>query len=959
MGTLKRERLIFCAALLTAALAALAAGLTAHEMGIQTRGYEDATRTADLPYRVPIVGVTGNWLDISQERLQDELVRLRGANATWFRQAISWSLIETERGHYNWEKTDLLTDSVQKTPGARLVAWLLDRPSWISDDEYPAAFARFAADFAARYGDFIDHYQLGEANQAVEDYAAMLAAAHPVIHEADADATVLTAPLRSPHELAYLEELYALGANRYWDAISIAHSAYVTPPSDRRVDTTVVNFSRLILLRELMREKGDGKQAIWLTDFAWQVPPANEHKSHYLQALRRVQREWPWLGVVFLPDSALQEQELLQELHNLKTRAPQNGLFPMHPMLNEAIRYSGEWSFAGDAADYSRSVNSELSFTFRGRDIALLLREDAWHTVLYAGVDGKAPNALPKVQEERGYLILTSADRSPRLGLTTLARNLSLADHKLQLIGGGGDNHFALMGIGISSGNLAEPYARQLALAIISMSLSAVFACLSALPLVKPLGKRIQSYRASLQQETFPSDKEYSITHHAAAVSYVFAITFYFIMQAQVALPSTILFGAALCVLILWRREIGLALTLMVLPFHRLPILLWGFQFPPAELLLLLTLTAEMIVRLLRWKQTLTLLFTQRLRVLDILTLLWVTLGAITLFWARWPEPALTDWRTLFLEPAIFYSLLRVHARVSTTQQRLIAAVLFGAFMTSALGIYQFLSGTSFVTAEAGVRRLVSVYGSPNHAALFWGRCIPYVTVLWLYARSTGIRYLTAGVTILLLVAVILTQSFAALMLGLPAGILVVTLAKRHRVRRYLAGGVAILILLAILLGGRLNAWWNWQEGSLYLRTNIWQSAMQMLADEPIRGFGLDQFLYAYRDIYIAPDAWRDPDISHPHNFVLDIWLRLGAFGVVLFVMFQWFFWQRIISTIRSRKDNSRWVFMLSLATAGSMVSLIAHGLVDSSIFLQDLAFLFALQIAFAQIPSFETAAKT
>ena len=214
-----------------------------------------------------------------------------------------------------------------------------------------------------------------------------------------------------------------------------------------------------------------------------------------------------------------------------------------------------------------------------------------------------------------------------------------------------------------------------------------------------------------------------------------------------------------------------------------------------------------------------------------------------------------------------------------------------------------------------------------------------------------------AAVTILLLAAAILTQSFATLLLGLPAGFLVVTLASRQRHARYLGGGIVALLLLAILLGGRLNAWWNWQEGSLFTRANVWQSALQMLADEPIRGFGLDQFLYAYRDTYIAPDAWRDPDLSHPHNFLLDIWLRLGILGVALFAVLQWRFWRQISSAIRAVAAAGNWRSMLALATAGAMVNLLAHGLVDNSIFVHDLAFIFALLLALAYIPAVKTAA--
>ena len=48
---------------------------------------------------------------------------------------------------------------------------------------------------------------------------------------------------------------------------------------------------------------------------------------------------------------------------------------------------------------------------------------------------------------------------------------------------------------------------------------------------------------------------------------------------------------------------------------------------------------------------------------------------------------------------------------------------------------------------------------------------------------------------------------------------------------------------------------------------------------------------------------------------------------------------------------------MLAAATAGTMVNLLAHGLVDNSIFVQDLAFIFVLLLALVHIPSVKTAA--
>ena len=82
-----------------------------------------------------------------------------------------------------------------------------------------------------------------------------------------------------------------------------------------------------------------------------------------------------------------------------------------------------------------------------------------------------------------------------------------------------------------------------------------------------------------------------------------------------------------------------------------------------------------------------------------------------------------------------------------------------------------------------------------------------------------------------------------------------------------------------------------------------------MLRDHPVTGVGLDQFLYQYRGRYIQPAAWQQPDLSQPHNFLLDYWVRLGIFGLVVGVWLQVEFWRLAWSTqraLRAGRPESR-----------------------------------------------------
>jgi O-antigen ligase len=126
------------------------------------------------------------------------------------------------------------------------------------------------------------------------------------------------------------------------------------------------------------------------------------------------------------------------------------------------------------------------------------------------------------------------------------------------------------------------------------------------------------------------------------------------------------------------------------------------------------------------------------------------------------------------------------------------------------------------------------------------------------------------------------------------------------------------------------------------------QSAVQIIADRPLTGLGLDQFLYAFRDTYIYPDAWPEPDLSHPHNFLLDFWIRLGIGGALLAVGFAATGVSLSIKSIRASKGKPFWYWM-ALGTAGAFADTISHGLIDNSIFVIDLIFVFFTLYGLAQ----------
>jgi putative inorganic carbon (HCO3(-)) transporter len=125
-----------------------------------------------------------------------------------------------------------------------------------------------------------------------------------------------------------------------------------------------------------------------------------------------------------------------------------------------------------------------------------------------------------------------------------------------------------------------------------------------------------------------------------------------------------------------------------------------------------------------------------------------------------------------------------------------------------------------------------------------------------------------------------------------------------------------------------------------------------MIKDHPWTGVGLDNFLYAYRGRYIRPEAWQEPSLSHPHNIVLDFWSRLGVLGLAAGVWLQVAFWRIAVRLFRRAGQTSGASLPLLIGLMGAMGATLAHGLVDQTYFLIDLAYAFMLTIGLVALLS-------
>ncbi len=156
--------------------------------------------------------------------------------------------------------------------------------------------------------------------------------------------------------------------------------------------------------------------------------------------------------------------------------------------------------------------------------------------------------------------------------------------------------------------------------------------------------------------------------------------------------------------------------------------------------------------------------------------------------------------------------------------------------------------------------------------------------------------------------------------------------------------GAFILALIPFSQTQRFQNTFDLSEGSTaFFRIKLWQASWTMLQDYWPLGVGLDNFLYQYRTRYILPEAWQEPNLTHPHNILLDFGTRLGLGGIVILFWLQIAYWHNAWQLYKAQFDP------LVLGLMGSMIVFLAHGLVDNSYFLVDLAFIFFLIVGLNQ----------
>lgn len=252
---------------------------------------------------------------------------LSAAGFRYVRQPVSWAEIEPQQGAFVWDGYDQIVNELSRREIA-VIAVVVDAPDWSRDPATldaadgppadPSTVGAFMQQLTSKYGEAVPFVQVwdqpnlasrwGGTAATPAGFLPYLAAAHNGARAGSPTVRIVTPELAFRNaaepdraDLNFLDGLYRVQAEGFFDIVAIQLDGGSTSPDDRRISASRHNFSRAVLTRELMVRHGDAATPVWATSFGWarsaEISPS-EQAEFVIRAMERSWVEWPWMGLM-------------------------------------------------------------------------------------------------------------------------------------------------------------------------------------------------------------------------------------------------------------------------------------------------------------------------------------------------------------------------------------------------------------------------------------------------------------------------------------------------------------------------------------------------------------------------------------------------------------------------------------------------------------------------------------
>jgi len=419
--------------------------------------------------------------EVDEDKIRRSLQMIKDAGFGWIKQQVLWSEIEIpDKGQYydeknnvsnTWTKWDRIVDLAGEY-GLGVIMRLDTSPQWARvgnpkietpPDNYED-YGDFVYNVVSRYRGKVQYFMIwNEPNTSFEwgnravnaaDYVRLLRIAYERAKEANPDAVILCAPLaptievspRAVNDVIFLQQMYDAGAKQWFDVMSANPYGLRSGPFDRRLDSGDVNFSRPMLIREVMVRNGDAEKPIWGSEMGWNALPPDfpgepifgrvtrqEQAEYTVEGYQRILEEWPWMSMAnlwhfrrvfevnqkeqmyyfglveydFSPNPVYEAVKQLTARSRLAFRG-------YHQETHWALSFAGAWREVKDeraslgAYKVTDAPGSTVEFTFKGTELSLVVDKGPGMGRLRVEVDGSPAHAnmLPKGSDGEAYIPL-------------------------------------------------------------------------------------------------------------------------------------------------------------------------------------------------------------------------------------------------------------------------------------------------------------------------------------------------------------------------------------------------------------------------------------------------------------------------------------------------------------------------------------------------------------------------
>lgn len=282
--------------------------------------------TAAINESATTIGLADSQLYfLSEADINRQLDEMLGLGVQNVRIQMPWAGIEPAQGVYDWSQIDRVVNAAYAR-NMGVLGVLNATPTWAATPNTPpyagapistSAYANFTSQVAQRYAGKVSAYEVwNEPNIGMfwapepdpAAYTKLLQAAYSAIKLADPSATVVGGVLTSTldfgdfamNPVRYVDEMYAAGAQGYFDALSFHPYQYSTKFSDG-LGLPESPLNQLNAIRNLMVANGDAAKLIWATEYGLPTSVVTEQQqAEYISDILNAWKNVAYGGPLFV-----------------------------------------------------------------------------------------------------------------------------------------------------------------------------------------------------------------------------------------------------------------------------------------------------------------------------------------------------------------------------------------------------------------------------------------------------------------------------------------------------------------------------------------------------------------------------------------------------------------------------------------------------------------------------------